>query len=513
MAVGMDETIPIEIFTNELIHEESVAAMSPKKNKNDTLIDTNPVDAETHSAEAIASPDLETAASEWSTDSEVAEAEAPVAFINEPMSTGPISSMSTAVEVAEAQNSDEPLDLDEPNDEAGEDTLETSDEISDLEDDAPLALETNEAEIEETLNRLQEKMDLEAAETLRAAEEIAAIKAEDAKRILAAQIAEDEALAKEMAEEKDEDENDPELLRALPREPEEDEHGNLDLSEMESCIEALLFMSERPLSPAKLREYLGPEMSLHYFQEALTNLMARYNRFQHGIELVEIAHGYQFRTKAVRAPLAKRLAKIQTQRLSTGAMESLAIIAYKQPVMKDDIDKIRGVDSSHFIRGLLDKKLIKIAGRSELPGRPMLYTTTHEFLEIFSLKSLDALPPLKELESMIPGSQSGNPDDLDPRVVKMRELVGEMNDDHSVSLLYDPKEDEAFLSEIRERVKGIAITTPTLEAQAEEANAAKAAGKLRAKGIADGSIDPQAESFAAAVIESDAGTTAELPIE
>jgi segregation and condensation protein B len=194
-------------------------------------------------------------------------------------------------------------------------------------------------------------------------------------------------------------------------------------------------------------------------------------------------------------------------------MESLAIVAYKQPVLKDDIDKIRGVDSSHFIRGLLDKKLIKIAGRSELPGRPMLYATSTEFLEVFGLKSLEALPPLKELESMVPGSQSGNPDDGDPRVKKMRELVASMNADHSVNLLYDPKEDEKFLTDIRERVKSIEIVTPTLQAQADEAEATKQAEKARTKAIAEGTLDEQAESFAAAVDQTAPGDTAEMPIE
>jgi len=430
--------------------------MSPKKIKNDT----------------IETPNLEAAASEWSADpvavgheDETLKTESddskPVVFVNSPSGMG--NPLETAMEVAAAQNSDEPLDLDGDLDTEAETELnEEEDELS-----TDLAPELNEKEIEEPPRPLQEKMDLEAAETAREAEEVLAIREGDAKKLLAAQIAEDEALEKAMAEE-EADENDPELLRALPREPEEDEHGNLDLSEMESCIEALLFMSEKPMSATKLREFLGPDMSLHYFQEALTNLQTRYQRFQHGFELVEIANGYQFRTKAVRAPLAKKLAKIQTQRLSTGAMESLAIIAYKQQLLKDEYDKIRSVDFSHFIRGLLDKKLIKIAGRSELPGRPMLYTTTSEFLEIFSLKSLDALPPLKELESMIPGSESGNPDDADPRVKKMRELVSEMNSDDSVSLLYNPKEDEAFLSEIRERVKGISISTPALDAQIEE---------------------------------------------
>ncbi|MBS1961535.1 MAG: SMC-Scp complex subunit ScpB [Bdellovibrionales bacterium] len=504
MAVGM----PIETPNLEV-------AMSPKKTKNEN---------ETIAPTGAAEPSLESAASEWAADpvatGHASESESgSVTLLADP--SGADSSARKAMDVAEAQKSDEPLDLDgDLADLLSEDLVDSEESEDDsepapLDDDlAPLALADDETEIAETLERLQEKMTAQDAELAKEAAEVAEANAAQAKERLAAEIAEDEALEKAMKEEAEDDlANDPELRAALPREPEESESGELDLREMESCIEALLFMSERPLSANKLRELLGPEMSLHYFQEALTNLQARYARFSHGIELAEIAHGYQFRTKPIRAPLAKKLAKIQTQRLSTGAMESLAIVAYKQPVLKDDIDKIRGVDSSHFIRGLLDKKLIKIVGRSELPGRPMLYATTNEFLEIFSLKSLDALPPLKELESMIPGSQSGNPDDADPRVKKMRELVSQMNSDHSVSLLYDPKEDEKFLTDIRERVKSIEINTPTLQAQAEEADLEAAIEKARAQAIAEGRLDEQAENFAAAVEETKPGETAEMPIE
>ncbi len=495
MAVGM----PIPMMASE-----NGAAMSPKKTKSES--ETVREATATDESPEI-SVDLESAASEWNADpiatgftaetSTPSEQDESVSLILDPASTA--YGISSVSDIAAAQATDEELELDEPRDEETEFL-------------APLELADNEAEIEETLERLTAKMKAEEAETARDLAEATAITEENAKKLLADQIAEDEALSREMEAEA-EDELDPELLAALPREPEEDDQGNLDLREMESCIEALLFMSERPMSAKKLQELLGPDMSLHYFQEALTNLQTRYAKLFHGFELVEIAHGYQFRTKVARAPLAKKLAKIQTQRLSTGAMESLAIIAYKQPVMKDDIDKIRGVDSSHFIRGLLDKKLIKITGRSELPGRPMLYATTTEFLEVFGLKSLDAMPALKELESMVPGSQSGNPDDGDPRVKKMRELVSQMNSDESVSLLYNAKDDEAFLTEIRDRVKSIEITTPTLQAQADEVEAEKQATKARAKAIADGTLDPQAESFADAANRAAPGETAEMPID
>ncbi len=144
-------------------------------------------------------------------------------------------------------------------------------------------------------------------------------------------------------------------------------------------------------------------------------------------------------------------------------METLAIIAYRQPVMKEDVDKIRGVDSSHFIRGLLEKRLISVTGRSDLPGRPMLYATTTEFLEVFTLPSLDELPPLAEIEKMVPSSESMDPNEGDPRVRQMRQLFSEMKSDRA-RIHYDPQEDERFLSSVKERVSSTTVTTPTVEA-------------------------------------------------
>jgi segregation and condensation protein B len=158
-------------------------------------------------------------------------------------------------------------------------------------------------------------------------------------------------------------------------------------------------------------------------------------------------------------------------------------------VLKEEVDKIRGVDSSYFVRGLLDRKLIAITGRSELPGRPMLYSTTDHFLELFGLKDLAAMPSLREIEQMVPQSQSQNPDDpdsSDPRVREMRRLVGQMKADTSTTLLYDPKEDERILSDIRERVKAIPTSTPYLEEQ----KAAEKAAKEEAGRIARGESAP-----------------------
>jgi segregation and condensation protein B len=362
------------------------------------------------------------------------------------------------LEISEAQESSEELDLDG----------ELLDE--DFEEEGDLALQdVTSAEAVEQMESLARAVAAAEAEQVREAEKAAADAGEtfDAEAELKRQIAEDEALAREMEQEAQNGmtEQDPELLAALPKEPQADADGNLDLSEMESCIETLLFMSDKPVSIDRLKEYLGPAFDKAIFEQAVERLQARYQAPNHGIEVVAVGHGYQFRTKPGRAALAKKLARIQMQRLSSGAMESLAIVAYKQPVMKEDIDKIRGVDSSYFIRGLLDRKLIKIAGRSELPGRPMLYATTDEFLQIFGLKDLSSMPPLRELEQMIPASESKNPDDEDPRVKEMRKLVMQMKSDTSTTLKYDPREDEKILKEIRERVSAIPTSTPYLEEQ------------------------------------------------
>jgi segregation and condensation protein B len=340
--------------------------------------------------------------------------------------------------------------------------------------------ETDSPEVDiEQLERLNEAMVEEAEKAQEEAEKLAAVlKDTDPDTVLAQQIAEDQALAAEIAKEQAEAEArgsqlDPEIQAALPN------AENLDAAEIQSCLESLLFICEKPVSRQKLQEWLGPDFAdkREAVQEAIEGLQKRYASFHHGIELVEIAGGFQFRTKPARAPLARQLAKVQTQRLSSGGMETLAIIAYKQPVMKEEIDRIRGVDSSYFLRGLLDRKLIKISGRSELPGRPSLYATTHEFLEIFGLRDLESMPPLHEIESMIPASQTKTGED-DPRVKEMRKLVGQMKSDTSTTLKYDPREDEQILQDIRERVSAIPISTPTLDQQNADAKAQKDAAKL-----------------------------------
>src|SRR5262249_48325202 len=137
----------------------------------------------------------------------------------------------------------------------------------------------------------------------------------DAEAELAAQIAEDQALEAQLRAEDAAEDNAPSPLL--------NSQGELDQQEVESSLEALLFMSDKPLSTRKLHELLGPEFGVDVFETALTSLVARYRSTAHGFELLEIAGGWQFRTKPGKAALARKLAKIQTQRLSSGALETL----------------------------------------------------------------------------------------------------------------------------------------------------------------------------------------------
>jgi segregation and condensation protein B len=116
--------------------------------------------------------------------------------------------------------------------------------------------------------------------------------------------------------------------------------------------------------------------------------------------LKEVAGGYQFRTRPEHTEWIKKLIQPRPPRLSKAALETLAIIAYKQPLIRSDIEHIRGVDCGGVIRALLERKLIRVLGRKEIPGRPLIYATTKRFLEVFDLKDLKDLPTPKEIDEM-----------------------------------------------------------------------------------------------------------------
>jgi len=184
------------------------------------------------------------------------------------------------------------------------------------------------------------------------------------------------------------------------------------------AIETIIFMSDKPISIIKIKAQIDNELPLRVIHEALSRLQAGYEEKHHGLRLVEVAEGYQFRTKATYSKFVQNLFKVNSLVLTPTALEVLAIIAYKQPVSKTEVEKIRGVDSSHIIRALMDKRLVQITGRSEEIGRPSLFGTTAEFLEVFNLPNIQALPPEYELEEMATKNTVGQIADIKSVVFK-----------------------------------------------------------------------------------------------
>jgi len=177
----------------------------------------------------------------------------------------------------------------------------------------------------------------------------------------------------------------------------------VDNQHLPAIIEALIFAAEAPLPLEKIREIL--DVPKKEVQGILEQLRADYANQERGFTLVEVAEGWQFRTRPEYAPWIRKMKKAKTFALSQPALETLAVIAYKQPIMRSEIEKIRGVDSGGVLRTLLEKKLIKILGRKDIPGRPLVYGTSRHFLETFGLKDLTSLPTIKEMESLGAGER------------------------------------------------------------------------------------------------------------
>ena len=171
---------------------------------------------------------------------------------------------------------------------------------------------------------------------------------------------------------------------------------------LSALLEAIVYLAKEPVSLEAIHNAL-PDVDMIEIQRTLDELMERYRAEGHGIEIREIAGGYRFSTKPEHHEVLKQFIKTQIPptRLSLAALETLAVIAYRQPVTLPEIQDIRGVHASSVIKTLLDKKLITTAGRREVLGRPILYKTTKEFLVHFGLKDLAELPSMEEFEELI----------------------------------------------------------------------------------------------------------------
>jgi segregation and condensation protein B len=170
-------------------------------------------------------------------------------------------------------------------------------------------------------------------------------------------------------------------------------------TELKAILEALLFVSHEPLTTDRAVAVLG--VSRAEAIQGFRQLQQQYDRDERGLQVVEVAGGFRLATRPDYAPWVKRLEKIKpAPKLSRSALETLAIIAYKQPIVRSEIEQIRGVETSGVLRTLLERKLTRMVGRKEVPGRPIMYGTTKFFLEHFGLRDLSELPPLREFKDL-----------------------------------------------------------------------------------------------------------------
>lgn len=195
--------------------------------------------------------------------------------------------------------------------------------------------------------------------------------------------------------------------------------------EVKSIIESILFIAGEPLTIDALKDIV--ELDIPEIERLVNELISEYSLKNSGLFILEVAGGVQMVTNPASAPWIKKLlATAVPTRLSQQSLETLAIIAYKQPIIKAEIEAIRGVNSDGVVKTLLERRLIKILGRKEVPGRPLMYGTTKDFLQSFGLKDLSELPTLKEFQEMDetePSNFAGSKEALTEFVAEDAELI------------------------------------------------------------------------------------------
>ena len=177
------------------------------------------------------------------------------------------------------------------------------------------------------------------------------------------------------------------------------EQTELQREKTKSAVECLIFASEVPLTIDKIRNVIE-DVSKKDLKELIEELIEEYRNLERGIYIREVAHGYQFCTKTEYGHVIQKLRRSKPYHLSQPTLETLSIIAYKQPVTRAEIEAIRGVDCAGVLRSLLEKKLVTMLGRKDVIGKPFLYGTTPKFLEVFGLQNLTSLPAIEEVEQL-----------------------------------------------------------------------------------------------------------------
>lgn len=172
---------------------------------------------------------------------------------------------------------------------------------------------------------------------------------------------------------------------------------------LRSIVESLIFVSDVPITLDRLCSVLE-EHDRGDIRAALDSLRDDYGQEGRGVILDEVAGGYQFRSRPENADYLRRLTRSKTLKFSQSALETLAIIAYRQPITRAEVEYLRGVDCGGVLKTLLEKKLLRILGKKDIPGKPLIYGTSRDFLELFNLKNLASLPTLKEIQDLAPAN-------------------------------------------------------------------------------------------------------------
>lgn len=229
----------------------------------------------------------------------------------------------------------------------------------------------------------------------------------------------------------------------------------VEYDQLVSIIESLLFSTDKPVSMATIRQmFKGTNIRNKDIKMALEALASEYAGSQRGITLEEIQGGFQLRTKSDNAEFLRRLTKVRPFRLSGPALEVMAIVAYKQPLTKHEIDEIRGVESGHLLRALMERGLVCFNGKSDLPGKPMTYGSTRKFLEIFGLRNLKELPTLREIDDLLP---EGIGDEEE------KESLSDLTESLSQEMTSSYSEGEDELLKIQNQLQQIDTTTEFFE--------------------------------------------------
>src|SRR3989344_722633 len=228
--------------------------------------------------------------------------------------------------------------------------------------------------------------------------------------------------------------------------------------QIHSIIESILFASDRPVSFASIQQvFKGTNVKREKIRRVLESLAVSYAGGDRGIVLEEITGGYQLRTKVDNMNFLKRTMKTRAFKLSGPALETLSIVAYKQPVVKIEVDQIRGVESGHLLRALMEKGLVSFEGKAEhLPGKPMQYGTTRRFLEIFGLRNLKELPTLSQIDELLP---EGIGDETEEK--QTLSMVTESMAENSKAMTYSEGEEE--LGQIEEQLTAISTSSEFFE--------------------------------------------------